>query len=472
MDVEGQSSESRPNRKQAVVPPIMIHSDTPCPATPIPYTASQGCMLPQISPHRSVISGGQPVEMPYNCTQPPAWSNDNHFKHPSDIFPLKTEPGVFGQQPVCASAQLQKSRFPPSHLSPLPGSNHSIHHLQLPNGSYTSQSPTFSDVSSIRLTPHSPFSRLSFSDAPGQKHGAVKGRQFHPQRTSLPPLSASYLSASNTDLDEANPSYLIPSPNSLSPYLGSGIDIPSIISPLNSANHLSRKRALSTSPLSDFLDFNSLIRTSPNSLVAVINNSNPISPNPTGSIGHLVGQPSPAPPTLQYKIQQRKTSIEHNHNSDGTTNTTITNQITFSDRPHQLKYNMVPKDLAMQSSEPMEFDQHCSKNAHLQPLQMEPHICLWDGCRQNFDDLDDLVQHIENAHIEKGKLDDFTCMWQSCPRKRKPFNARYKLLIHMRIHSGEKPNKCTVSEAVINLQIMNNTTIHLMITKLLLLCGL
>ena len=395
------------------------------------------------------MSGGQPVEIPCSCNNR-GWSNDNHFKHPSEIFPLKTEPGIFGQQPVCALAQLQKSQFPPTRLSPLPGSNHSIHHLQLSNGSYTSQSPTFSDVSSIRLTPHSPFSRLSFSDAPAQKHGILKGRQVHPQRTSLPPLSANYLSASNPDLDEANPSPLIPSPNSLSPYLGSGIDI----SPLNSANHLSRKRALSTSPLSDFLDFNSLIRTSPNSLVAAINNSNPISPNPTGSIGHLVGQSSPAPATLQYKIQQRKTSIEHNHNSDGTTNTTITNQITFSERPHQLKYNMVPEgqpNLAMQSSEPMEFDQHCSKTAtarHSQPLQMEPHICLWDGCGQSFDDLDDLVQHIENAHIEKGKLDDFTCMWQSCPRKRKPFNARYKLLIHMRIHSGEKPNKCTVSEAV------------------------
>ena len=100
MDVEGHSSTG----DQV----IMMQSDMPCPTTPIPYMASQGYMLPQISLHRSVISGGQPVEIPYSCTQPPAWSDDNHFKHPSEIFRLKTKPGVFGQQPVCTSAKKKQ----------------------------------------------------------------------------------------------------------------------------------------------------------------------------------------------------------------------------------------------------------------------------------------------------------------------------------------------------------------------------
>ncbi|XP_014297446.1 zinc finger and SCAN domain-containing protein 2 [Microplitis demolitor] len=109
------------------------------------------------------------------------------------------------------------------------------------------------------------------------------------------------------------------------------------------------------------------------------------------------------------------------------------------------------------------------------------HKCLWINCGCVFDNLDGLVRHIVKLHIESSannghggrrshkdkdkeagsnsSSDEFACMWQDCPRMR-PFNARYKLLIHMRVHSGEKPNKCPFAGCKKAFSRLENLKIH------------
>lgn len=437
------------DKKCPAIPPIVIHSSAPCPA---PNNSGGSFILPPISPQASVLSGGYQAH----------WNTNSHKMQLSSEDQVKNEQINSVQPYSCMPSQsnhigknisnsnlhlLNQHHFP-NLLSPLATNGAGIQHLHPPHvnpyAASSELSPTHKSDPARGLLHYD-------SQRPAGRKGKLKLEpRPGPGTHKLPPLK-SYTSGNNLDVDDTL-SPLVPPINSISPYIGSGIsEIPSFPSILASPVQLSRKRTLSTSPLSDMFDVYTL-RSSPNSLMATL--SNPMTPSGnSGTVGHLLGQANPPVHTMQYRVQQRKTSIEHNQNDDGTTNTTITNQITISKNP-QTRQDTNPDTQANQSgmeAEAMElgtFNGHSnntSSNYRQESRDEEPHICLWEGCGLSFGDLDDLVLHIENAHIEKGKADEYICLWQSCIRGQKPFNARYKLLIHMRIHSGEKPNKCTVS---------------------------
>lgn len=75
----------------------------------------------------------------------------------------------------------------------------------------------------------------------------------------------------------------------------------------------------------------------------------------------------------------------------------------------------------------------------------ELYDCRWLKCDKNFLSMDDLVNHVNDYHVKVERPDvDYQCKWDGCPRKGKGFNARYKMLIHIRTHTNEKPHRCTL----------------------------
>lgn len=68
--------------------------------------------------------------------------------------------------------------------------------------------------------------------------------------------------------------------------------------------------------------------------------------------------------------------------------------------------------------------------------------CRWRKCHLLFDSLQDLVDHVNDFHVKPEKESGYCCQWEGCARKGRGFNARYKMLIHIRTHTNEKPHRC------------------------------
>ena len=88
---------------------------------------------------------------------------------------------------------------------------------------------------------------------------------------------------------------------------------------------------------------------------------------------------------------------------------------------------------------------------YMRPPIKQERTCMWidqdqsepkKPCNKVFYTMHEIVNHITIDHVGGPEQTNHTCYWQECTRELKPFKAKYKLVNHIRVHTGEKPFPC------------------------------
>lgn len=97
---------------------------------------------------------------------------------------------------------------------------------------------------------------------------------------------------------------------------------------------------------------------------------------------------------------------------------------------------------------------HSSFRRHAYIVSISNHF------HRNFESLEKLANHVSMSHSQVGVNNLYYCKWEGCQRSSRGFNARYKMLVHCRTHTKEKPHFCTYNGCTKAFSRAENLKIH------------